>query len=121
MKSEDDDTLRSALADAHRRDAARTPPFHQMWNAGRQPVRGQHSALPWLVTCASLAAALGLSAWLVGRLGPPPAQLPIGTRWIGPTDFLLDTPDMVTLRTIPELVPSIGELSPQPGANRGSP
>jgi hypothetical protein len=120
MKSEDDDALRAALAAAHRGDAAHTPPFHQVWGAAR-PIRGRHSPVPWLVTCVSLAAALGLAAWLVGRLGPPPAQLPTGTSWIGPTDFLLDTPDMVTLRTIPVFVPSTGELSPEPSRRRGNP
>jgi hypothetical protein len=121
MKPEDDDALRNALADAHRSDAARTPSFDRVWSAARRGGGARHSPLPWLVTCASLTAALGLAALLVGRLGPPPAPLPIGTRWIGPTDFLLETPGLVTLRTLPELVPSIRELPPDPGTRRGIP
>jgi hypothetical protein len=119
MKPEDDDALRDALADAHH--GARTPSFRELWDPARRPTPVQRSPLPWLVTCASLLAALGLTTWLVGRLGPPPAQIPAGTRWVGPTDFLLDTPDMVTLRTIPELVPSL-EASPlKPRVHQGTP
>jgi hypothetical protein len=118
MKPEDDDALRAALAAAHRGDAAQTPSFDRAWRLARQGVPARPSAVPWLVTCATLASALGLAAWLVGRLGPPPAQLPPGTRWIGPTDFLLETPGLVTLRTVPQLVP---DLPLEPGPRRGNP
>jgi hypothetical protein len=121
MKSDDDDALRATLAEAHRGDAARTPSFDRVWAAAHRGSPPRHSPVPWLVTCASLAAALGLAAWLVGRLGPPPAQLPTGTSWIGPTDFLLETPGLVTLRTVPELVPSVPDQFPAPGTRRGKP
>jgi hypothetical protein len=123
MTPDDDDALRAALAEAHRRDAERAPTFDQAWQRARHGSRPHTSAVPWLVTCASLVTAAGLAVWLVGRLGPPPAQLPSGTTWRGPTDFLLETPGMVTLRTVPTLIPSFPEpgLHPDPNARRGNP
>lgn len=123
MKPDDDDALRAAFADAHRRDAERTPSFHQAWRTAHSAERTHASATPWLLTCASLVAAAGLAVWLVGHLGPPPAQLPVGTTWRGPTDFLLETPGLVTLRTVPVLNPTFPEpvLRPDPNARRGNP
>jgi hypothetical protein len=121
MKSEDDDALRAALAEAHREDAAQTPPLQRMLGNQANSRPRSDSPLPWLVTCVSLAAALGLAAWLVGRLGPPPAPLPNGTHWSFATDFLLETPGSVTLRTVPHLLPREGEFSPESGTRRGNP
>jgi hypothetical protein len=123
MKPDDDDALRAAVAEAHRSDAQRTPSFDQAWATARRSGRPRPSPLPWLVTCAALATAAGLAVWLVGRLGPPPAQLPTGTSWKGPTDFLLEIPGLVTLRTVPDLVPSFPDpvLRPDPDARRGNP
>ena len=123
MKPDDDEEVRVALEQAHRSDAVRTPPFDRMWALRRGGGRTSPSPVPWLVTCASLAAALGLAAWLVSQLGPPPAQLPLGTQWIGPTDFLLETPGLVTLRTVPTLVPKLADpaLRPKADAVRGNP
>ncbi|HMK72092.1 MAG TPA: hypothetical protein VK454_02070 [Myxococcaceae bacterium] len=124
MKPDDAEArLRAALADAHREDATRTPPFDRMWRAAGRGESGRSSPVPWLVTCASLAAAMGLAAWLVSRLGPPPAPLPTGTHWRGPTDFLLETPGLVTLRTVPELGPSSTDplLRPPVDERRGTP
>ena len=106
MTPDEHDALRKALADAHRGDAGKTPAFQQVWAAARGEIEGRPSAVGWLLACASLAAALGLAGWLFARMGPPPAPLPTGTRWVGPTDFLLQTPDLVTLRTVPRLLPS---------------
>jgi hypothetical protein len=121
MKSEDDDALRAALAAAHQGDAARTPPLQRLLGTPGKRTPRHDSTLPWLVTCASLGAALGLAAWLTSRLGPPPAQLPAGTRWSFPTDFLLDTPGSVTLKTVPQLAPGVRELLLEPGVRRGNP
>jgi hypothetical protein len=123
MMPDDDDALRAALAEAHRRDAERAPTFDQVWHRARRGGRPHTSAVPWLVTCASLVTAAALAVWLVGRLGPPPAQLPGGTTWRGPTDFLLETPGLVTLRTVPSLIPSLPEpgLHPEPKPRRGNP
>jgi hypothetical protein len=120
MKPDDDDALRAAFAEAHRSDAERTPSFDQAWRTVRSDRRPRPSPTPWLATCATLLAAAGLAVWLVGRLGPPPAQLPTGTSWRGPTDFLLETPGLVTLRTVPKLFPD-PVLRPEPDARRGNP
>ncbi len=123
MKPDQDDALRAALADAHRADAQGRPAFHKVWGTAQRAGRPRHSAAPWLVTCATLATAAGLAVWLVGRLGPPPAHLPMGTTWKGPTDFLLETPGLVTLQTVPSLVPTLPNtvMRPDSDARRAFP
>ncbi len=123
MKPDDDDTLKAALAEAHRADTARSPSFDKAWRAARRGSQTRASPVPWLVTCATLVTAAGLAMWLVSQLGPPPAQIPAGTVWRGPTDFLLETPGLVTLRTVPQLVPTLPDsvLRPDPDARRGNP
>lgn len=123
MKPDEDDGLRDAFAEAHRADTTGMPSFDATWRAARHGSHPRPSGLPWLVTCATLAAAAGLAVWLVSQLGPPPAQLPSGTAWRGPTDFLLETPGLVTLRTLPQFAPTFPEPVPRPSpdARRGNP
>ncbi len=97
---DDEAQLRAALAEAHQQDERHTPPFARMWSATRRPGSARSRRL---VFTAGLAAAAGVAIWMVTRPAPPPAWQPTGTRWVAPTDFLLDTPDMVTLRTLPTL------------------
>jgi hypothetical protein len=123
MKPDDDDALRAALAEAHHADAARMPSFEQAWDASRPGRHPRPSRLAWVMTCATLATATGLSVWFVGRPGTPPAQFPVGTGWRGPTDFLLETPDVVTLRTVPNLVTTFPDpvSPPDSDTRRGNP
>ncbi len=120
---EGDQRIRAALAEAHRSDGARMPSFKQMWTAAKQTARSRSSARVWLLTSASLTAAIGLAAWLIAQLGPPAAEFPRGTHWTGPTDFLLRTPGLVTLRTVPEFgsTSSSPLLHPPVDARRGTP
>ncbi len=120
MKPDDDDGLKAAFAEAHRSDGERMASFHQVRQRGPHPGRPGASPMPWLVTCATLVTAAGLAVWLVGRLGPPPAQLPMGTHWSGPTDFLLETPGLAMLRTVPEFS-SDPVLRPAADTRRGNP
>lgn len=101
---EDEARLRAALAEAHRDDARRMPGFEQTWaSARRRP--GRRTAWRWAVLSTALVAA-GVGTWLVARPGPAPAAWPtVSTHWVGPTDFLLETPDLVTLRSVPTLDP----------------
>jgi hypothetical protein len=102
MSTGDDEArLRAALAEAHGRDAEVTPPFASVRDAAHRSRDRRPSR--WPVLAVGLAAALGFVVWGVQRARLPPAPLPTGTRWIAPTDFLLDTPDLVTLRTVPAL------------------
>ena len=102
MSTGDDEArLRAALAEAHRRDAEVTPSFAGVRDAARRS--GARRLPRWPVLAVGLAAALAFVVWRAQRPGLPPAPLPTGTRWIAPTDFLLDTPDLITVRTVPAL------------------
>jgi len=105
MSPEDDERrLRAALAEAHRRDAETTPPFARVWAGDRSPA--SQPAIRWGVVSAGVAAvATVLLVWLA-RTPPSSVAFPTGTRWVAPTDFLLETPDLVTLRTLPALDPA---------------
>ena len=107
MKPDDDEArLRAALAEAHRGDAERTPPFERVWAAAHRPRAVRPSKRRWALLSSGLAAMVAIGVWVLARPNAPPATLPIGTRWIAPTDFLLDTPDLVTLRSVPALDPA---------------
>lgn len=118
MSSGDDEArVRAAIAEAHRGDAERTPPLQAMWGARRS--RPGRSRWRWVPLTAGLAvAAAGI--WLVARPKPPSAWPAIGTRWVGPTDFLLETPDLITLRSLPSLDPAADPWTARP-ASRGTP
>lgn len=96
---DDEARLRAAMVEAHRVDARVTPPFARLWRGQR----AARHALRWTILSAGLAAALALVVWQSPPSSPPPAPFPLGTRWIAPTDFLLQTPDLITLRTLPVL------------------
>ncbi|HUM12075.1 MAG TPA: hypothetical protein VLT82_14105 [Myxococcaceae bacterium] len=98
--ADDEARLRAALAEAHAQDGRHAPAFARMWSTTRRPGSAGRRRL---VFTAGLAAAAAVAIWLVTRPAAPPAWQPTGTRWVAPTDFLLDTPDMVTLRTLPTL------------------
>jgi hypothetical protein len=107
VKPDDDEArLRAALAEAHRGDADRTPSFERVWAAARRPRAMNPSKRRWAVLSGALAAVVAIGVWVVARPSARPGSLPTGTRWTAPTDFLLDTPDLVTLRTVPALDPA---------------
>ena len=117
---DDEARIRAALAEAHRHDAEHAPSFQRVLSDARRTPRA--SAGPRLVLSAALVAAVGAGVWFVVRPHPPAAWRPTGTRWIGPTDFLLETPDLVTLRALPTLDPTTDPLlSPPPAPRRGVP
>jgi hypothetical protein len=118
MRPGDDEArIRDALTDAHAAD--RPPSFERMWTTARRP-----RARPlrrWVALSAGLAAAVAV-VWFLARPHPPPSSWqPTGTRWTGPTDFLLETPDLITLRTLPSLDPSLGSWPAPPLDRRGVP
>jgi hypothetical protein len=116
---DDEARLRAAMAEAHREDAERTPRFDATWAAARRS-RPRRSTWRWAVAGAGLAVAAA-GVWLVSRPKPPRASLILGTRWVGPTDFLLETPDLMTLRTLPPLDPDADPWTTRPPAPRGTP
>lgn len=114
---DDEARLRAALAEAHREDA--TPSFEATWAAARRSTP-RRSTWRWAVVGTGLAVAAA-GVWLVTRPTPPPAAPILGTRWVGPTDFLLETPDLMTLRTLPPLDPAADPWTARPPAPRGNP
>ena len=117
---DDEARLRAAMAEAHRQDAAHTPHFEAMWSASR---RSRPHRPPWrwaVLTTAAVGAAV--TVWLVSRPKPAPAAwLTVETRWVAPTDFLLQTPDLTTLRSLPTLDPAADPWTARPPAPRGLP
>ena len=116
---DDDARLRAALAEAHRRDAGKTPGFAATWAAARTS-KPPRSPVRWAVLGAGLVAVTA-GVWVAMRPAPPPAPPILGTRWVGPTDFLLQTPDLVTLRTLPPLDPAADPWTARPPASKGTP
>jgi len=116
---DDEARIRAALAEAHRED--RTPSFDSVWTASERARPGHRPTRRWLVLSAALAAAIAAGVWVVARPRPATGWHPTGTRWIGPTDFLLETPDLVTLHTLPPLDPGADPLVTPPPARRGLP
>ncbi len=116
---DDDARLRAALVEAHRRDGAETPEFERLWSAGRRRTP-RRSGWRWAAVWAGLAAA-ALGVWIAARPRPAPGWPVTGTRWIGPTDFLLQTPDLMTLRTLPPVDPAADPWTAAPPSRRGVP
>ena len=123
MTPEDEEArLRAAMAEAHRQDAAQTPRFESMWSSARR-ARPRRPAWRWVVLPTAVVAAAA-AVWLVSQPGPPPsppAWLGVETRWVAPTDFLLQTPDLMTLRSLPTLDPAADPWTARPPAPRGLP
>ena len=116
---DDEARLRAALAEAHRHDTEQTPRFESMWTSAR-PARPRRSTWRWAALATGMAAGAA-GGWLVTRPKAPPSWPAIGTRWIGPTDFLLETPDLITLRSLPALDPAADPWPARPPAPRGVP
>lgn len=98
----DDETgLREAFAALRREDAATAPPFARVLAGRVVHRRFLAPLLGRLVAAASLAAAV-VVAVAVRRPAPPPAALSIEP-WTAPTDFLLQTPGLELLETVPRI------------------
>jgi hypothetical protein len=115
----DDPDIRDRFASLRREEAARTPAFEQVLRRAHPARRGIGS---W-VTAGSLMAVVGLAAllWRSPHRSPGPEVMAAAiSQWRAPTDFLLNTPGMDMLRTIPRIgepadaIPSIPELNLKP-------
>ncbi len=116
MSEKEDPDLRRRFAALRDEDAQDTPDFARLWRQaqarrGRRPSR--HIA-SWLLVAAGTAALLLAT---VGRHPHPTGASPAGTsampslsQWRPSTDFLLRTPALEVLTT----VPTLGEATPSP-------
>ena len=106
-RQDDGADLRAAFAAVRREDAAGAPPFEAVIAASR---RGPHRRRPWLVpalTGTVAAAVVAIAVLTVARRPEPRLPgVPSFEDWTAPTDFLLRTPGMEMLET----VPSLGEM-----------
>jgi len=108
------------MAEAHRQDAAQVPRFEAMWSSARRS-RPHRSTWRWAVLSTAVVAAASV-VWLVTRPKPVTAAWPtVETRWVAPTDFLLVTPDLITLRSLPVLDPAADPWTAKPPEPRGLP
>lgn len=94
---EDDADLRRAFAVLRAEDAAGAPPFAAV-RARALPRR--LARLGGLLAAASVAAAL--LGVVVRRPEPPHAAVSM-EQWIAPTDFLLETPGLAIVETVPRI------------------
>ena len=113
-----DDDLREAFAALRREDAARTPTFDALLaGAAGEARRGPRHPL-WSVGGLAVAAAV-LVAVIVGvrvrRPAPMPSPMVSLEQWTAPTAFLLRTPGLEILETVPR----IGGPVPRPRPEHG--
>lgn len=123
-KQPDDDTIRAAIAEAHRDDGAGAPPFAASWRAARGRIAARRSHRPAIWLGAGFGLATVAAALLLWMRPPAPrdqvAAAPDATiaaapsavdlsagSWRTPLDFLLDTPGRDVLRTVPALRSSL--------------
>jgi hypothetical protein len=117
---DEDARLRAAMSEAHRQDPAQTPRFEAVWSSARRS-RPHRSTWRWALVPTAIVAVAAV-IWLVSRPTPVPPTWPtVETRWVAPTDFLLVTPDLITLRSLPTLDPATDPWTVKPPEPRGLP
>jgi hypothetical protein len=99
---ERDAALRARFHALAEDEAANAPPFVRPRVGPRRAIRRPRLAVGAAAAILALAA-LGYARW-AGRARPVPFPIdPAAVTWIGPTDFLLETPGAALLREIPAL------------------
>jgi hypothetical protein len=99
-----DPDLRARFAALRRQDAARTPGFTQVLQRTRRAFITRTSVLA--ATACLLIAVIAVSLiWISQNRSPPapPNAAPSLADWRAPTDFLLNIPGQVLLRTVPRI------------------
>jgi len=100
----DDHDLRERFAGLRREDETRAGDLRSFMRAAR-PIAKRSGIRAWFVgaTCLAVIVALfAISAHYLRRHGPIGPQTSI-TEWKSPTDFLLQTPGIEVLRTVPQI------------------
>lgn len=103
---DDDDALRQAFAELRGQDAAVTPAFADVVHReGAAPAtRSLAPLLGSVLAGAALVASLVVGL-LARRPMPSPAAMAATLAWTAPTDFLLRTPGIEVLDSVPRIVP----------------
>lgn len=118
-RPEKDDDLWKAFAALRREDATRTPTFEALLAHADGAARRGRRDLLWSVGGLAVAAAV-LVAVIVGvavrRPAPMPSPMVSLEQWTAPTAFLLRTPGLEILETVPR----IGSPVPRPQAEGAS-
>jgi hypothetical protein len=103
MTSNDRDAaLRNRFRALAEDEAATAPPFVRPHSGPRRVLQRPRLAVGAAAAILALAA-LGYAHWM-GRARPVPYPIDLAAvTWIGPTDFLLETPGAALLREIPTI------------------
>jgi hypothetical protein len=115
MKEEEERDLRRRFAALRKEDARGAPGFAGLWREAHGR-RGSRRSRPvfWLAVAAGTCALLVTTAMVARRphLSPSAETIitPSLSHWRPPTDFLLQTPALEILTT----VPALGEATPLP-------
>lgn len=120
MKDDDDRDLRRRFMALREEDTREAPGFAALWRRAqaRPEPRPPRRRVRWLLvagaTCAVFLAAVERRPRSTSRPTPAPPSVTIATpslgEWRPPTDFLLQTPALEILTT----VPALGESMPPP-------
>ena len=128
MTEDDDQDLRRRFLAMREEDARDAPDFEGLWRGvqARRRRRPRPVLFWWTAAAAACVLVFVLVLVLVRHVQPSPSPGPmlpggsLGT-WRGPTDFLLRTPAVEVLTTVPVLGAAALPPRPSPTTERSSP
>lgn len=110
MKTDEDLDLRQEFVRLRREEAAMLSPFRSTLDAVRRRASARPRPIRWgFAVAAPLAATAALALWLLARQETPqstaaPTEVAAALEnWSTPTDYLLDSPGIDLLDSLPEL------------------
>lgn len=107
MNQKEDKRLRKLFEEVRRKVQDSTPSFRQTWRAAQSRRLPERSGSGFLrfAAVSVLVLAVGISLYMVGRVFFQAVIVPYQERslsqWKAPTDFLLRTPGMEILQSVP--------------------
>lgn len=100
---DDDRVLQEAFAELRREDTDQVPSFAAVVEGGATPRRPPNPLRGEALAAGLLVASLVVG--LVVRRPPPPPPPAAALAWTAPTDFLLRTPGIEVLESVPHFAP----------------
>jgi len=126
MTEDDDQDLRRRFLALREQDARDAPDFAFLWRSAQAAAQRRPRPVLFWWTAAAAACVLVLVLVLVRHVQPSPSpgpMLPSASlgAWRAPTDFLLRTPAVEVLTTVPVLGAASLPPTPSPPIERSSP